>query len=44
MNIGEATMADAICHRLVHNAHVVTLRGGSMRKKALESEMTETKT
>ncbi|MGH7270519.1 MAG: IS21-like element helper ATPase IstB [Polyangiaceae bacterium] len=31
--IGDATMADAICDRLVHNAHVVTLRGGSMRKK-----------
>jgi hypothetical protein len=31
--IGEATMAGAICDRLVHNAHVVTLRGGSMRKK-----------
>ena len=31
--IGEATIADAICDRLVHNAHVVTLRGGSMRKK-----------
>jgi len=43
--IGEATIADAICDRLVHNAHVVTLRGGSMRrKKALEPEVTETKT
>jgi DNA replication protein DnaC len=31
--IGDATMADAICDRLVHNAHVVALRGGSMRKK-----------
>jgi hypothetical protein len=28
----------------VHNAHVVTLRGGSMRKKkAIPSEVTETK-
>jgi DNA replication protein DnaC len=40
--IGEATMADAICDRLVHNAHVVTLRGGSMRrKKALAPEGNE---
>ncbi len=30
--IGDATIADAICDRLVHNAHVVNLRGGSMRK------------
>lgn len=43
--IGEATIADAICDRLVHNAHVVTLRGGSMRKKrAIAPEVTETKT
>lgn len=42
--IGEPTMADAICDRLVHNAHVVTLRGGSMRKKkAIAPEVTETK-
>lgn len=44
--IGEATMADAICDRLVHNAHVVTLRGGSMRKKkaiAAATEGSETK-
>ena len=42
--IGEATMADAICDRLVHNAHLVTLRGGSMRKrKAIAAEETETK-
>ena len=42
--IGEATIADAICDRLVHNAHLVTLRGGSMRKKkAISTEATETK-
>jgi DNA replication protein DnaC len=41
--IGDATIADAICDRLVHNAHVVALRGGSMRKKkAIASEVTET--
>lgn len=39
--IGDATVADAICDRLVHNAHVVSLRGGSMRKKkAVASEGT----
>lgn len=43
--IGDATIADAICDRLVHNAHVVTLRGASMRKKkAIAAEETETKT
>ena len=42
--IGEATIADAICDRLVHNAHVVALRGGSMRKKkGITEETTETK-
>ncbi|HTQ43230.1 MAG TPA: IS21-like element helper ATPase IstB [Polyangiaceae bacterium] len=42
--IGDATIADAICDRLVHNAHVITLRGGSMRKKkAIATEGTETK-
>ncbi len=38
--IGEATIADAICDRLVHNAHVIALRGGSMRKKKGTSEGT----
>jgi len=41
--IGEATIADAICDRLVHNAHQVTLRGGSMRKKAITAEGNENK-
>lgn len=31
--IGEPTLADAICDRLVHNAHVFVLRGTSLRKK-----------
>lgn len=31
--IGDPTMADAICDRLVHNAHTLQLKGGSMRKK-----------
>lgn len=30
--IGEPTLADAICDRLVHNAHQLTLKGGSLRK------------
>jgi len=32
-SLADPTIADAICDRVVHNAHVVTLRGGSMRKK-----------
>lgn len=31
--IGEPTLADAICDRLVHNAHVFVLKGSSIRKK-----------
>ncbi len=31
--IGDATIADAILDRLVHNAHVMNLKGESMRKK-----------
>jgi DNA replication protein DnaC len=31
--LGDPTIADAICDRLVHNAHLVALRGPSMRKK-----------
>jgi DNA replication protein DnaC len=30
--IGDPTLADAICDRLVHNAHQLILKGGSMRK------------
>lgn len=37
--IGEPTLADAICDRLVHNAHVFMLKGSSLRKKkGLEAE------
>ena len=32
--IGDATLADAILDRLVHNAHQLNLKGDSMRKKA----------
>jgi len=31
--LGEPTIADAICDRLMHNAHVVTLRGTSIRRQ-----------
>ena len=31
--LSDPTIADAICDRLVHNAHVLALRGPSMRKK-----------
>jgi DNA replication protein DnaC len=31
--LGDPTIADAICDRLVHNAHVLALRGPSMRRQ-----------
>lgn len=31
--IGDPTLADAILDRLVHNAHRITLKGASMRKR-----------
>lgn len=41
--LADPTIADAICDRLVHNAHVLTLRGQSMRrKKGLDSKATTT--
>jgi len=41
--ISDPTIADAICDRLVHNAHVLALRGPSMRrKKGLASTQPET--
>jgi DNA replication protein DnaC len=37
--LGDPTIADAICDRVVHNAHVVSLGGPSIRaKKALSKE------
>jgi DNA replication protein DnaC len=36
-NIGDPTLADAICDRLFHNAYKIELRGDSMRKKQGES-------
>ena len=31
--LADPTLADAICDRLVHNAHVIALQGPSMREK-----------
>jgi DNA replication protein DnaC len=31
--LGDPTIADAICDRLVHNAHILSLRGQSMRRQ-----------
>jgi DNA replication protein DnaC len=31
--LGDPTIADAICDRLVHNAHILALRGPSMRRQ-----------
>ena len=39
--LADPTIADAICDRLVHNAHLLALRGPSMRKKkGISSETT----
>jgi DNA replication protein DnaC len=42
--LADPTVADAICDRLVHNAHVLSLKGGSIRKKkGLEEKNAEEK-
>jgi DNA replication protein DnaC len=33
VNIGDPTLADAVCDRLLHNAYKVTLKGDSMRRR-----------
>jgi len=33
-HLAEATLADAICDRLLHNAHRIVLKGPSRRKDA----------
>lgn len=38
--VGDATFADAILDRLVHHAHRIALKGGSMRKKAARPDAT----
>lgn len=43
--LADPTLADAICDRVVHNAHVLALRGPSIRKtKGLEGKISEGKT
>jgi len=39
-NIGDPTLADAICDRLFHNAYKIELRGDSMRQNQGESTAT----
>lgn len=39
--IGEATSADAILDRIVHNAHRITLEGDSMRKRKTPTLLTK---
>lgn len=41
--IGDPTTADAILDRLVHNAHTMKLKGGSMRKKTPLTEHQDSK-
>lgn len=36
-NIGDPTIADAICDRLLHNSYKIELRGESLRKKRREN-------
>ena len=38
--LGDPTTADAICDRLVHNAHIVALRGHSMRRRKANPDQT----
>ena len=40
-SIGDETLADAILDRLMHNAHRLTLKGESMRKKLGKLEANE---
>ena len=39
--LGDPTLADAICDRVVHNAHVLSLSGPSLRKKKGMNGQTE---
>ncbi len=38
--LGDATLADAILDRLIHNAHRITLKGDSMRKRLQPEQQT----
>jgi DNA replication protein DnaC len=37
--IGDATLADAILDRLIHNAHIIELQGESLRKKKAKLDL-----
>lgn len=39
--IGDPTIADAICDRVIHNAHNIKMKGGSMRKELSSLTQTE---
>lgn len=41
-SLADPTIADAICDRLVHNAHVLTLRGSSIRRQKSLKRQPET--
>ncbi len=38
LNIGDPTLADAICDRLLHNAYRIELRGNSLRRKQIHHD------
>jgi len=42
-NIGDPTLADAICDRLLHNAYRIELRGDSMRTRPSSTSQSERK-
>ena len=43
-NLGDPTLADAICDRLLHNAYRIELRGDSMRtRSSVENKRNEGK-
>jgi len=42
-NLGDPTLADAICDRLLHNAYRIELRGDSMRTRAGSTSKNEGK-
>jgi DNA replication protein DnaC len=42
-NLGDPTLADAICDRLLHNAYRIELRGDSMRTRLCNTSKNERK-
>jgi len=40
VNIGDPTLADAVCDRLLHNAYKVTLKGDSLRRRSVNKTQT----